>query len=88
VLARELCLLIRTNRAVLEKQDVHEWCSFIAKLCREVGCTEPSELCAKAAEIVLQNEEKYLELCEQSCRKCGEQRQPRRQPTERALYVA
>jgi hypothetical protein len=88
VLARELCLLIRTNRAVLEKQDVHEWCSFIAKLCREAGCTEPSELCAKAAEIVLQNEEKYLELCEQSCRKCGEQRQPRRQPTERALYVA
>jgi hypothetical protein len=58
VLARELCLLIRTNRAVLEKQDVHEWCSFIAKLCKEAGCTEPSELCAKAAEIVLQSEEK------------------------------
>jgi len=88
VLARELCLLVRTNRAVLEKQDVHEWCSFIAKLCREAGCTEPSELCAKAAEIVLQNEEKYLELCEQSCRKCGEQRQPRRRPIERTVYVA
>jgi len=54
----------------------------------KLRCNEPSELCAKAAEIVLQNEEKYLELCRESCRKCGEQRQPRRRPTERATYVA
>jgi len=59
ILARELCLILRTNRAVLEKQDVHEWCSFIARLCKEAGCIGPSELCAKAVEIVVQSEEKY-----------------------------
>jgi hypothetical protein len=88
VLARELCLLVRTHRAVLEKQDVHNCCSFISTLCKEAGCTEPSELCAKAAEAVLESEEKYLELCEQSCKKCSESRLPRRQPSERATYVA
>jgi len=51
---------------VLEKQGVREWCSFIAKLCKEAGCTEPSELCAKAAEIVLQNEEKCWNFAEKS----------------------
>lgn len=88
VLARELCLLVRTHRAVLEKQDVHDYCSFISTLCKEYGCTEASELCAKAAEAVLESEEKYLALCEQSCKKCSESRIPRRQPSERATYVA
>ncbi|MGC8940393.1 MAG: hypothetical protein ACP5IM_07770 [Candidatus Bathyarchaeia archaeon] len=73
---------------MLEKEDIHQWCSFIAELCKKAGCAEPSDLCAKAAEAVLKSEEKYLELCEQSCRKCGEQRQPRRQPPQRTLYVA
>jgi hypothetical protein len=88
VLARELCLLVRTHRAILEKQDVHDCCGFISKLCKEAGCTEASELCAKAAEAVLESEEKYLELCEQSCKKCSESRVPRRQPSEKAVYVA
>jgi len=88
VLARELCLIIRTHRAVLEKQDVHNCCSFISKLCKEADCTESSGLCAKAAEAVLESEEKYLELCEQSCKKCSESRLPRRQPPERTVYVA
>jgi len=57
ILARELCLLVRTHRAVLEKQDVHNCCSFISTLCKEAGCTEPSELCAKATEAVLESEE-------------------------------
>jgi hypothetical protein len=33
---------------------------------KEAGCTEPSELCAKAAEIVLQNEEKCWNFAEKS----------------------
>ncbi|MGB9714762.1 MAG: hypothetical protein ACPLZC_07300, partial [Candidatus Bathyarchaeales archaeon] len=52
VLARELCLLVRTNRAVLEPKDVQEICLYISSLCKEEGCTEPSELCRKAAEAV------------------------------------
>ena len=87
-LALELCLLIRTHRAVLEKQDVHDCCSFISKLCREAGCAEANEFCAKAAEAVLGSEETYLELCEQSLKKCSESRRPRRQPPERTPYVA
>ena len=75
-MARELCLLVRTQRAVLEPQDVKDICQYISKLCTQEGCHEPSELCAKAATSVVENEEKYLELCAQSCVKCGEARRP------------
>ncbi len=75
VMARELCLLVRTNRAVLEPQDVQEICQYISGLCKEEGCDEPSGLCQKAAEAVGSGDEaKYLELCAQSCVKCGEAR--------------
>lgn len=77
VMARELCLLVRTNRAVLEPKDVQEICNHISNLCLEEGCTEPSELCRRAAEAIGSNdEEKYLELCAQSCVKCGEAKRP------------
>ena len=86
VMARELCMLVRTNRAVLEPKDVQEVCSYISKLCREEGCKEPSELCTKAsAAIGSADEEKYLDLCGQSCVKCGEARRP--QP-KKDQYVA
>jgi hypothetical protein len=86
VMARELCLLVRTNRAVLEPRDVKEVCSYISTLCREEGCAEPSELCQKAAEAVgSKDEEKYLELCAQSCVKCGEAKRP---TPKRETYVA
>lgn len=86
VMARELCLLIRTNRAVLEPQDVQEICQYISNLCREEGCAEPSELCTKAANAVgSSDEEKYLDLCAQSCVKCGEAKRP--QPKKES-YVA
>ena len=88
VLARELCVLVRTHRAVLDKEDVRDFCSFISKLCKEVGCKDASELCEKAAEAVMESEERYLELCSQSCKKCGESRQPRMPTTERSVYVA
>jgi hypothetical protein len=87
-LALELCLLVRTHRALLEKQDVHDYCNFVSKLCEEASCQEASELCAKAAETVLKNEKAYLELCEQSLKKCSESRQPRKQQHEKATYVA
>lgn len=87
VLARELCLLVRTHRAVLEKKDVHACCGFISKLCKEAGCEEASELCAKAAEAVLVIEEMYLGFCEQSLKKCTESRRPRRQPPRETTYV-
>jgi hypothetical protein len=86
VMARELCLLVRQNRAVLEPKDVQEICKYISTLCKEEGCTEPSGLCQKAAEAVgKKNEEKYLELCAQSCVKCGEAKRP---TPKRESYVA
>ncbi|MCW3982460.1 MAG: hypothetical protein NWE96_00515 [Candidatus Bathyarchaeota archaeon] len=86
VMARELCLLVRTNRAVLEPKDVQEICQYISGLCKEEGCNEPSELCAKAAKAVgSKEEEKYLDLCAQSCVKCGEARRPQ---TKKDAYVA
>jgi hypothetical protein len=89
VLASELCLLVRTSRVAFNAEDAREHCTFIAGLCKEAGCEEQSDLCSKAAEAVLTNEEKYLELCEQSCMKCGESRRPApRLPPERTAYVA
>jgi hypothetical protein len=85
-MARELCLLVRTNRAVLEPKDVQDICRYISTLCKEEGCGEPSEICRKAAESVgTKNEEKYLELCAQSCVKCGEAKRP---SPKREPYVA
>jgi len=84
--------LVRLNRVAFDKKDVQACCSFIAKLCKEAGCGEPSELCSKAAEAVLKDEKTYLQLCEESCRKCGEQRRPRRpepgETRETTHYVA
>lgn len=86
VMARELCLLVRTNRAVLEPKDVKEVCLYVSNLCREEGCSEPSELCQKAAAAVgSKDEEKYLELCAQSCVKCGEAKRPM---PKKETYVA
>ncbi|MCW4045687.1 MAG: hypothetical protein NWE94_09255 [Candidatus Bathyarchaeota archaeon] len=86
VMARELCLLVRTNRAVLEPKDVKDICSYISNLCKEEGCADPSELCRKAAEAVgSKDEAKYLELCAQSCVKCGE---AKRTAPKRETYVA
>ena len=88
VLARELCLLVRTHRAVLEKEDVQTCCGFVSELCKEAGCEEASDLCVKAAEAAIESEEKYLKLCEQSCKKCSESRMPKSQVSEKATYVA
>lgn len=92
VLARELCLLVRSNRMCFEAEDAHNCCEFVSNLCKESGCQEPSDLCGKAAKAVLVSEEEYLELCEQSCLKCGESRQPPRQPQpgepKKTMYVA
>ena len=86
VLAREMCLLVRTNRAVLEPNDVSEICLSISKLCKENKCEEASELCRKASEAIGSGDEgKYLELCAQSCMKCGE---ARKLTPKKATYVA
>jgi hypothetical protein len=89
VMARELCLLVRTNRAVLEPADVQEICSYISNLCKEEGCSEPSDLCQKAAAAIGSgDEEKYLDLCAQSCVKCGEAKRPQRTKNGNDAYVA
>ena len=91
VLARKLCLLVRTNRVTFNIEDVRECCGFISKLCEGAGCEEASDLCAKAAEAVMESEETYLDLCVQSCKKCGEAgrpSRPRRPEPERRVYVA
>ncbi len=76
ILARELCLLVRTNRVAFNVKDAQECCNFISGLCSEAGCEEQSQLCAKAADMVTESEEKYLDVCQQSCMKCGESRRP------------
>jgi hypothetical protein len=89
VMAREICLLMRTQRAVLEPKDVQEVCMSISKLCKDSGCQEPSELCLKAAEAVsTEDEAKYLELCAQSCVKCGEAKKPRETSANKSTYVS
>lgn len=88
VLARELCLLVRTNRVAFNVKDAHDCCAYISMLCREAGCKEPSDLCSKAAEAVFESEEKYLTLCGQSCMKCGEARERVPQKPPRTGYVA
>lgn len=86
VLAREICLLIRTNRAVLDPKDVQEICQSISKLCKQCECDEASDICRKASEAIgSKDEEKYLELCAQSCVKCGEAKRPAQ---KKATYVA
>ncbi len=86
VMARELCLLVRSNRAVLEPKDVQDICRYVSNLCKEEGCSEPSEICQKAANAVgSKEEERYLELCAQSCVKCGEAKRPL---PKREAYVA
>jgi hypothetical protein len=86
VMAREICLLVRTNRAVLDPKDVQEICLSISKLCKERECEEASELCRKAADAIgTGDEEKYLELCAQSCMKCGEAKRP---TPKKSTYVA
>jgi hypothetical protein len=80
-------LLVRTHRAVLEPADVQGICQYISNLCKEEGCSEPSELCSKAAVAVGSgDEEKYLDLCAQSCMKCGEAKRPQRPKND--SYVA
>jgi hypothetical protein len=86
VLARELCLLVRTNRVAFNPEDVKQCCHLISDLCREAGCIGQSELCQQASEAVTKDEEGYLETCTQSCMKCGEARQPRSK--KNTTYVA
>lgn len=86
VLAREMCLLVRTNRAVLDQEDVKKICLEISRLCREEGCQDASEMCRKASEALGSgNEAKYLEICAQSCLKCGEARKP---TPKKSTYVS
>ena len=87
VLARELCLVVRSSRAFLNAEDVRRFCSLIAGLCREAGCKEASDLCAEAAEAVVKDEKRHLELCEQSCMLCYEGRFPAETRAERAAYI-
>ena len=86
VLARELCLLIRSNRAILEPKDVEEVCILISNLCKEEKCDEPSSLCKKAVNALSSKDENgYLELCTQSCMKCGESKRP---PPGKNAYIS
>lgn len=84
-LARNLCMVIRVHRAVLTVEDINKWCSFVSGLCKTVpNCTEQAELCRRAAEAVLKDEQKYLDICMESCKKCGQFRPN----NARSIYVA
>jgi hypothetical protein len=87
VLARELCLLVRSSRAFLNAEDVRRFCSFIASLCREAGCRDASDLCAEAAEAAVKDEKRHLKLCSQSSTLCHEGRFPAETRAERAPYI-
>jgi len=86
-LARELCLLVHSRRAVLNAEDIHHLCSFITGLCREAGCKDASDLCAKAAKAVLKDEKRHLELCQKSYKLCHEGRFAAEPQVERAPYI-
>ena len=86
VLARELCLIVRTNRVAFTFDDLKKYCGYISQLCKEADCIEQSKLCKQASEIVRENEERYLELCRQSCLKCGEAKRPKTK--KNTSYVA
>lgn len=88
VLARELCLLVRTSRVAFSPEDVVQCCGLISELCKEAGCIEQSGLCSQAVEAVEKDEEKYLEICRQSCMKCGEARRPLPKKKKKTTYVA
>ena len=85
VLARQLCFLIRSQRASLEPEDVQRCCGFVAKLCEDADCKEASNLCNQAANIVTSSEATYLSTCEESCKKCGQSRRPE---AGKAEYIA
>jgi hypothetical protein len=87
VLANELCRLVRSKRAFLNAEDVRRFCNSIASLCREAGCKEASDLCAEAAEAVVKDEKRHLELCQQSCTLCHEGKFPAEPRTEGAPYI-
>ena len=87
VLARELCLLVRSSRAALNAEDIRRFCNFIASLCREAGCKKTSDICAEAAEAVVKDEKRHLELCEQSCTLCYEGRFRAEPQAKRAAYI-
>jgi len=87
VLARELCRLVRSNRAVLNAEYVRRFCNFITSLCKEADCKKNSDICAEAAEAVVKDEKRYLELCQQSCTLCHEGRFPAEPQAERAAYI-
>jgi hypothetical protein len=71
---------------VLDPKDVRDICLHISNLCKEEGCTEPSNICKKAVESIgSADEAKYLDLCAQSCMKCGEARTP---APKKSSYVA
>ncbi|NLE06724.1 MAG: hypothetical protein GX638_18230 [Crenarchaeota archaeon] len=80
-------MVVRTQRAVLEPEDVVSICRYVSSLCKEEkDCAEPSSLCLKAANALESGDEKkYLELCMQSCRKCG---QSKRISQKKDEYVA
>ena len=88
IVARELCLLVRTNRVAFGVRDVSDCCSYISQLCKEAGCEEQSRLCSKAAESVLFSEKEYIDLCQQSCMKCGQSRAPVQKRKKPNNYVA
>ena len=86
-LAQELCKLVYYNKRFLNPEDIYRCCSFIASLCLEAGCEEASESCVKAAEAVMKDEKRHLELCEQSCTLRYEDRFHAEPKSKNAAYI-
>jgi hypothetical protein len=71
-LARSICNNMLRHRAALSMEFVSMSCRYVSALCRSnQECTIAATTCAKAAEALVQeNEKEYLELCGQSCDRC------------------
>lgn len=72
-LAKQLCMVVGRNLAVLNPEDVQSRCELISKLCGQHGCKRQSDLCMWASQTVLNDELKFSKLCKESRTKCNEQ---------------
>ena len=78
VMARELCVLVRTNRAVLEPEMCRKSVVTYRTSAKKKAAVNQATYATKAAKAIGSgDEEKYLDLCAQSCVKCGEAKSPR-----------
>lgn len=70
VLAGRTCMLVVSNLAVLELEDVQDFCSAVGHSCIRHGCRKAGNACLAAGDA--KTEEEFLKHCKvagESCKK-------------------